>query len=65
MVEHWAPIQKAIAMSSAEAEVCAAMRALSQANGTKSLGQDFGEDLGIRADVDAQATLVLSHCAGL
>ena len=65
MIKHWSSTQKAIALSSAEAELYAATRALSEAKGLKSLGMDFGESLSIRAYVDAQATIGLSHRAGL
>lgn len=47
--------QKAIALSSAEAELHVATRVISETKGFKSLGQDVGESLEIVAQVDAQA----------
>lgn len=56
MIKHCPSPPKAIALASAEAELHAARMALSGAKGFKSLGRFFGEDLHIRAVVDAQAT---------
>lgn len=43
----------------------AATMALSQAKGLESMVRAFGEELRIRARVDAQAAIGLSHRAGL
>lgn len=51
-------------MSSAEAELCAVTRALTEECFTP-LGADFGENICIRAHVDAQANIRLGHRAGL
>lgn len=52
-------------MSSPEAELYAATRALSDAKGLKSSSMDVGEDPRIRANLDVQATAGLRHRAGL
>lgn len=54
MIKHWSSSKKAIAPSSAEAELYAATRALSEAKGLKSIGEVCGECLEIRAYMDAQ-----------
>lgn len=62
---HWPVTRKAMALSSAEAEVYASTRATCEAEGLKSLDQDVGEDLRIVAWVDGQATIGLSFSSGL
>lgn len=53
MVKHWSSTQKASALSSAEAELYAATRALTEANPR------------VKALVDAQTTIGLSRRSGL
>lgn len=54
-----------MALSSEEAGLHAATRALSEATGFNTLGQSFGEDVRIRTFAGAQAAKGLSHRAGL
>lgn len=63
MMKHWSSTQKGIALSSVEAALYSATRALSEAKGLQCLAMDFGEDLRIRAHVDDQATIGLNHRA--
>lgn len=63
--KHALPTHKAIALSSAGAELYAATRAPSQAKVLQSLAMDFGEDLCVRAHADAQATIGLHYRAGV
>lgn len=55
-LQHGSPTQATIALSSAEAELNSATRAMSEAKGLNSFGQCFGESLQIVAWVEAQAT---------
>lgn len=64
MIKHWLSTQKAIAVSSAEAEVHAATRELREAKGLKPMRNDIGERLSICSCVDAQATIGLRCHAG-
>lgn len=65
MIKHWPRAQTAIALSSAEAELNIATRALSEAKVSLCLVGGLGEDVHIRAHVYAQATIRLRHRAGL
>lgn len=65
MIKLSSSTQKATAMSSAEAEVYVATRALAKAKGSISLATAFGEDPRITAHINAHATIGSSHMLGL
>ena len=65
VIKHWSSTQKAIATSSQEAELYAAVKALSEAKGIQSLVRDFGEELGLELLIDAQAVVDLANRQGL
>lgn len=64
-IKHWSAILQAIALPTAEAALCAATRATSDAKGLASLGRGFGENLRIVAFVDTRKRrLALVHGKG-
>lgn len=56
MVKDRPSIHKAIALSSAEVDVYAATWATNRGKDIQSLGRYFGEDIRVRAHLDALAT---------
>ena len=65
LIKSWSKTQKIIALSSGEAELYSAVKAVSEAIGLRSLIRDLGSDAGIRLLVDARATMGMLARKGL
>ena len=65
LLKVWAKTQKAISLSSAEAELYAAVHCASEALGVQSILKDLGKDAAVGFGMDASAALALINREGL
>ena len=65
LVKSWSNTQKIIALSSGEAELYSAVKAVSEMVGLRSLMRDLGYDARLRLMVDARATIGMLARKGL
>lgn len=64
-VKNWAKKQQVVALSSAESELYAGLRAGTEGLGLQSIGRDLGKNMSVKLHLDSQATLCLLCRRGL
>jgi hypothetical protein len=65
VLKTWSGTQATIALSSAEAELIAAVRAAAEGLAVRSLVRDFGQDCGLRIHVDSSAAIGICKRTGV
>ena len=61
----WTKKQQVVALSSAESELCAAVKTASEGLGIQSVAKDLGMSCGLNLHLDASATMYLVNRRGL
>jgi len=64
LIAHWAATQATVALSVAEAELNAIVKAASESIGVKHMGEDFGEELKIEVHTDSSSAKGIVHRKG-
>ena len=65
LIKHWRSTQKAVALSSAEAELCGIVRGTTEALGIQSVGQHLGLSMPLSVHGDSAAPVGLCKRAGV
>ena len=65
LVKHWSTTQKAITLSSGEAELAGVVKGASEGLGLQSLGRDLGVELGLRVFADSTAAVGICRRCGI
>ena len=65
VLKTWSGTQATIALSSAEAELIAAVRGAAEGLAVRSLVRDFGQDCGLRIHVDSSAAIGICKRTGV
>ena len=65
LVKHWSSTQKAVTLSSAEAELCGIVKGCTEALGIQSLGRDLGVSAKVRVHTDSAAAAGICRRSGI
>ena len=65
LIKHWSTTQKAVTLSSAEAELAGIVKGTGEGLGLQSLARDFGSDAEVRVHADSAAALGICKRSGI
>jgi hypothetical protein len=65
LIKHWSSTQKAVTLSSGEAELCGIVKGTAEALGIQSLGRDLGIEMGVNMYTDSSAAAGICRRSGI
>ncbi len=65
LIKHWSSTQKAVTLSSGEAELCGIVKGTAEALGMQSLGRDLGIDMSVSVHTDSSAAVGICRRSGI
>jgi hypothetical protein len=65
LIKHWSVTQKAVTLSSGEAELCGIVKGTAEALGIQSLGRDLGVEMGVSVHTDSSAAAGICRRSGI
>jgi hypothetical protein len=65
LIKHWSTTQKAVTLSSGEAELCGIVKGTAEALGIQSLGRDLGIEMKISIHTDSSAAAGICRRSGI
>ena len=65
LIKHWSVTQKAVTLSSGEAELCGIVKGAAEALGMQSIGRDLGIELKLRLHTDSSAAAGICRRSGI
>jgi hypothetical protein len=65
LIKHWSATQKAVTLSSGEAELCGIVKGTAEALGIQSLGRDLGIEMGVSVHTDSSAAAGICRRSGI
>ena len=65
LIKHWSSTQKAVTLSSAEAELCGIVKGTTEALGIQSVGRDLGLEMALSMHTDSAAAVGICNRAGI
>jgi hypothetical protein len=65
LIKHWSATQKAVTLSSGEAELCGIVKGTAEALGIQSLGRDLGIEMGVSVLTDSSAAAGICRRSGI
>jgi hypothetical protein len=65
LIKHWSATQKAVTLSSGEAELCGIVKGTAEALGIQSLGRDLGIEMEVSVHTDSSAAAGICRRSGI
>jgi hypothetical protein len=65
LIKHWSSTQKAVTLSSGEAELCGIVKGTAEALGIQSLGRDLGLEMSVSIHTDSSAAAGICRRSGI
>jgi hypothetical protein len=65
LIKHWSSTQKAVTLSSGEAELCGIVKGTAEALGIQSLGRDLGIEMSVSIHTDSSAAVGICRRSGI
>jgi hypothetical protein len=65
LIKHWSSTQKAVTLSSGEAELCGIVKGTAEALGIQSLGRDLGLEMNVSVHTDSSAAAGICRRSGI